>query len=145
MAVPKLIEQFNLRSRLRFNIDAGQIWLDENRMLLLHAKALGALRRELFDSLGARRAQSLLLRMGFVSGQQDAELARKLYGEGDNYDVFRIGPELHAFEGLVRATITEAEIDWEKGSFFGEVEWEGSWEAESHTHHFGPGDGGRTS
>ncbi|MCB1741099.1 MAG: sigma 54-interacting transcriptional regulator [Gammaproteobacteria bacterium] len=140
MAVPKLIEQFNLRSRLRFNIDAGQIWLDENRMLLLHAKALGALRRELFDSLGARRAQSLLLRMGFVSGQQDAELARKLYGEGDNYDVFRIGPELHAFEGLVRATITEAEIDWEKGSFFGEVEWEGSWEAESHTHHFGPGD-----
>ncbi|ENO79330.1 sigma54-dependent activator protein [Thauera sp. 27] len=140
MAGDRLIERFNLRSRLRFNIDAGQIWLDESRMLLLHAKAFGALRRELFDTLGARRAQGLLLRMGFVSGQQDADLAAKLYGEGDNYDVFRIGPELHAFEGLVKANITNAKIDWEAGSFFGEVDWEGSWEAESHTQMFGPGD-----
>lgn len=140
MAGERLIERFNLRSRLRFNIDAGQIWLDESRMLLLHAKAFGALRRELFDTLGARRAQGLLLRMGFVSGQQDADLAAKLYGEGDNYDVFRIGPELHAFEGLVKATITDARIDWEAGSFVGEVDWEGSWEAESHMQMFGPGD-----
>jgi len=122
MAEQRLIEQFNLRSRLRFNIDKGQIWLDENRMLLLHARAMGALRKELFDSLGPRRAQGLLLRMGFMSGQQDADLASKLYGVGDNYDVFRIGPELHAFEGLVKAEITQADIDWEAGSFFGEVE-----------------------
>ena len=52
MTQKKLIEQFNLRSRLRFNVDQGQIWLDENRMLLYHARAMGALRRELFDSLG---------------------------------------------------------------------------------------------
>jgi DNA-binding NtrC family response regulator len=139
MAGQRLIEQFNLRSRLRFNIDQGQIWLDENRMLLMHARAMGALRKELFDSLGVHRAQGLLLRMGFVSGQQDAELAYKLYGSGDNYDVFRIGPELHAFEGLVRATITQADIDWEAGSFFGEVEWDNSWEAESHLQQFGSG------
>ncbi|MCH9829430.1 MAG: sigma 54-interacting transcriptional regulator [Gammaproteobacteria bacterium] len=132
MVAQRLIEKFNLRSRLRFDIDNGHIWLDENRMLLLHAKAFGALRRELFDTLGVRRAQGLLLRMGFVSGQQDAEFAHKLYGAEDNYDVFRIGPELHAFEGLVKATITEAKIDWEQGSFFGEVDWAGSWEAESH-------------
>lgn len=133
------IEQFNLRSRLRFNIEKGQIWLDENRMLLLHARAMGALRKELIDTLGQRRAQGLLLRMGFVSGQQDADLAAKLQGVGDNYDVFRIGPELHAFEGLVKAEITKAEIDWEAGSFFGEVEWEDSWEAESHIQQFGVG------
>lgn len=139
MPEQRLIEHFNLRSRLRFNIEKGQIWLDENRMLLLHARAMGALRKELFDSLGPRRAQGLLLRMGFMSGQQDAELASKLYGAGDNYDVFRIGPELHAFEGLVKAEITQAEIDWEAGSFFGEVEWEGSWEAESHMQQFGVG------
>ena len=92
MAEQKLIEQFNLRSRLRFNVDEGQIWLDENRMLLLHARSMGALRRELFDSLGAERAKGLLIRMGFASGQQDAELAKKLLGAGDPYDVFRIGP-----------------------------------------------------
>ena len=130
MADHRLIEHFNLRSRLRFDIDAGQIWLDESRMLLLHAKALGALRRELIDSLGAKQAQGLLFRMGFAAGQQDADLASKLLGEGDNYDVFQIGPELHGFEGLVKSTILEADIDWEEGSFFGEVVCENSWEAE---------------
>jgi len=140
MSAPPLIEQFNLRSRLRFNLEAGRIWLDENRMLLLHAKALGALRRELFDTLGAARARGLLLRMGFTSGQQDAELARKLVGEGDDFDVFRIGPQLHAFEGLVKVTVKDAAIDWSRRVFRGEAEWEGSWEAESHLQSFGPGD-----
>ena len=140
MAEQKLIEQFNLRSRLRFNVDEGQIWLDENRMLLLHARSMGALRRELFDSLGAERAKGLLIRMGFVSGQQDAELAKKLLGAGDPYDVFRIGPELHAFEGLVKATIVQADLDWERGSFAGEVDWRNSWEADSHLQLFGIGE-----
>ena len=140
MAEQKLIEQFNLRSRLRFNVDEGQIWLDENRMLLLHARAMGALRRELFDSLGAERAKGLLIRMGFASGQQDAELAKKLLGAGDPYDVFRIGPELHAFEGLVKATIVQSDLDWERGSFAGEVDWRNSWEADSHLQLFGIGE-----
>lgn len=137
MAVLQLIERFNLRSRLRFDIEAGQIWLNESRMLLLHAKAFSAMRRELYDSLGAKRAQGLLFRMGFAAGQQDADLASKLIGEGDNYDVFQIGPELHAFEGLVRSRITDAQIDWEQGSFFGEVECSNSWEAEAHLQQFG--------
>ncbi|MCM2329918.1 MAG: sigma 54-interacting transcriptional regulator [Pseudomonas sagittaria] len=140
MAVQRVIERFNLRSRLRFDIDAGQIWLDESRMLLLHAKALGALRRELIDSLGAKQAHGLLFRMGFAAGEQDADRASKLLGEGDNYDVFSIGPELHAFEGLVKSTITESQIDWEQGTFFGEVECENSWEAESHLQQFGVGE-----
>lgn len=140
MAQQKLIEQFNLRSRLRFNVDDGQIWLDENRMLLLHARSMGALRRELFDSLGAERAKGLLIRMGFASGQQDAELAKKLLGAGDPYDVFRIGPELHSFEGLVKATIVKADLDWERGSFAGEVDWHNSWEADSHLQLFGISD-----
>ncbi|WP_138436930.1 sigma-54-dependent Fis family transcriptional regulator [Marinobacter shengliensis] len=139
MSKKQLVEQFNLRSRLKFNIDEGNIWLDENRMLLLHASAFGALRTELIQSLGVLRAKGLLLRMGFESGQRDAELARKLIDSGEPYDVFRIGPLLHAFEGLVKAEITSAEIDWDKGVFNGAVDWEGSWEAESHIQTFGIG------
>ncbi|MDE3011000.1 MAG: sigma 54-interacting transcriptional regulator [Pseudomonadota bacterium] len=133
------IEQFRLRSRLRFLLDRGEIWLDENRMLLLHARSMGALRRELFDSLGEERARGLLVRMGFASGRQDAELAKKLLGSGDPGDVFRIGPELHAFEGLVRAEIVQADFDWEHGSFSGAVDWAQSWEADSHLQQFGLG------
>ncbi|MDI4665642.1 sigma 54-interacting transcriptional regulator [Xanthobacter autotrophicus] len=139
MAKSKLIEQFDLRSRLRFDLNNAHIWLDESRMLLLHTQAFGALRRELFDTLGARRAQGLLLRMGFAAGRQDADLARKLTGAGSPYEVFRIGPELHAVEGVVKANITRADIDWEKGTFNGEVELENSWEAESHMRLFGKG------
>ena len=140
MTRQKLIEQFNLRSRLRFNVERGEIWLDENRMLLLHARSMGALRRELFDSLGEERARGLLVRMGFTSGQQDAELAKTLLGSADPYDVLCIGPELHAFAGLVRAKIVKSELDWERGSFTGEVVWENSWEADSHLQQFGIGD-----
>lgn len=140
MAKSKLIEQFDLRSRLRFDLDNAHIWLDESRMLLLHTQAFGALRRELFDTLGARRAQGLLLRMGFAAGRQDADLARKLTGAGAPYEVFRIGPELHAVEGVVKANITRADIDWDDGTFDGEVELENSWEAESHLQLFGKGD-----
>ncbi|NMG43037.1 AAA domain-containing protein [Aromatoleum toluvorans] len=136
----KLIEQFNLRSRLRFNVDSGQIWLGENRMLMFHAQAFGALRKELFDSLGAKRAKGLLLRMGFASGRHDAELAGKLSNQLNAYNAFQIGPELHAFEGLVKPTILDAKIDCEQGTFCGEVLWENSWEAESHVQHFGVGD-----
>ncbi|WP_068804299.1 sigma-54-dependent Fis family transcriptional regulator [Thauera phenolivorans] len=137
MTQQRLIEQFNLRSRLRFNLESGHIWLGESRMLMFHAQAFGALRRELFDTLGVKRARGLLLRMGFASGTQDADLASKLAGECDPYDAFRIGPELHAFEGLVKATILDAKIDWERGTFFGEVAWENSWEVESHLQSFG--------
>lgn len=140
MTRQKLIEQFNLRSRLRFNVERGEIWLDENRMLLLHARSMGALRRELFDSLGEERARGLLVRMGFTSGQQDAELAKTLLGSADPYDVLCIGPELHAFAGLVRAKIVKSELDLERGSFTGEVLWENSWEADSHLQQFGIGD-----
>lgn len=135
-----LIEQFNLRSRLRFNIESGQIWLDENRMVLLHAKALGRMRREMFEALGEDGARGVLIRMGFAAGQQDAELARSLIGEGDPFDVFRIGPELHAFEGVVKPTIIRKEIDWKNGRFSGEVMLENTWEAESHIQHFGISD-----
>lgn len=131
MAEQRLVDPLNLRSLLRFNGDAGRIWLDGNRMLLLHAKAMAALRRELFATLGPHRAAGVLVRTGFVTGREDADIARKLFGEGDDYDVFNVGPVLHRLEGIVQATITNADFDWEAGIFCGTVELRGSWEAEA--------------
>ena len=42
----------DLRSLVRFCADKGMIWLDEHRMILMHAAAMSALRKELIDSLG---------------------------------------------------------------------------------------------
>ncbi len=137
---PQPSEQFiDPLSRLRFDVESGHIWLDEHRMLLLHTRALGAFRKELLDSLGAERARGLLVRMGFASGQQDAELAKKLVGAGTLEDVFLLGPRLHMIEGVARVSIVKSDLDLANGRFYGEFIWENSWEAETHVQDFGIG------
>lgn len=137
----KLIERFDLRTKLRFDIDNAQITLDENRVVLMHVKAFDELRSELYSILDEKQVQGLLFRMGLASGKQDAELATKLLGEGDHLDVFKIGPELHAFEGMVKATMTDVEFNFAEGLFNGTVVCENSWEAEYTLRHHGPKDG----
>lgn len=127
-----LIERFNLRSRFSFETEKGQIWIDQSRLVMLHAKALARLRSEMIEQLGASRARSVFWRMGFEGGQQDAKMAAKHLGQAEDYEVFCIGPALHAMEGVVHAHIVEADIDWEKGTFDGSVHWTNSWEAQAH-------------
>ncbi len=127
-----LIAQFDLQGRLQFASAKGQIWIDQSRMVLFHVKGLAKLRREMVEQLGLNRARSMFWRMGFECGRQDAKLAAKHIGHADDYDVFCIGPALHALEGVTQAHIVEADIDWEKGSFDGFVHWISSWEAQAH-------------
>ena len=42
----------DLRSHVHFDAETGQIWLNENRMLLVHAEAQALLRKKLIDTLG---------------------------------------------------------------------------------------------
>ncbi len=131
----------SLRSLIRFESSSGLIWLDQSRMVLLHTGALGALRRELLESLGEQRARGLLLRMGFVSGQRDAQLARKLRPNPvDQVESFATGPLLHALEGVVKVSVVKLDIDIQRGRFYGEYVWENSWECESHVRESGYSD-----
>lgn len=136
-----LIERFDLQGRLEFAPAKGQIWFDQSRMVLFHAKALAKLRREMIEQLGSSRARALFWRMGFECGRQDAKVAAKHQGHADDYEVFCIGPALHALEGVTQAHIVEAEIDWENGSFDGFVHWKESWEAQAHIAEALPVDG----
>ncbi len=127
----------DLRSRLRFCAETGQIWLHEHRMLLVHAEAQASLRRELVDTLGMDRARGLLTRMGYAAGMRDFELARtRAGGEGD-VEAFIAGPQLHMLEGIVKVSTVSLEYDRKAGSFYGEFIWENSWESEWHKHHYG--------
>ncbi|MGH8808541.1 MAG: XylR N-terminal domain-containing protein, partial [Noviherbaspirillum sp.] len=100
----------NPLSLLRFNTESGHIWLDENRMLLVHARALAALRKELFNSLGVERARGLLVRMGFVSGERDGEWAARQRLSGVSTEqAFAHGPALHGIEGAV--SVTQVALD----------------------------------
>lgn len=130
-----------LLSLLRFNAGSGHIWLDEQRMLLLHAQAFRELRRALLDSLGVERARALLVRMGFASGQRDGELAVKERRAGmRTEDAFMLGPRLHSIEGIVHVEKVHLEMDLATRHFYGEFIWENSWECEAHVADFGYGE-----
>ncbi len=131
----------NPLSLLHFNAASGHIWLDEQRMLLLHARALGALRKELFDSLGVQRTRGLLVRMGFASGLRDGELAvKRRQGGMETQAAFMLGPQLHGAEGAVQVDPVQLEIDLKAGHFLGEFLWRNSWEDEAHVADFGVGE-----
>jgi two-component system response regulator HydG len=127
----------DLRSHVHFDAETGQIWLNENRMLLVHAEAQALLRKELIDTLGMERARGLLTRMGYASGVRDAELARKQSQSADDMEAFMTGPKLHTLEGIVRVTPIRLEMDRPRGAFYGEFLWEHSWEGQWHRHYFG--------
>jgi len=125
----------DLSARLRFCPKDGRIWLDEQRMLLLHLSALAGLRHELVTSLGVPAARGLLTRMGYTSGCKDAQLAKRL--RGNSVQAFLAGPQLHALEGIVSVETIRAEVDLEAGHHYGEFIWHCSSEVDAHFAAFG--------
>ena len=137
--IPGLPDFHDLSERLKFSPKDGRIWLDDIRMMMLHAGSMGALRSELIESLGVNKARALLTRTGYVSGAQDAELASKLRPGADFFDVFSVGPQLHALEGIVSVEPVRLEADVAKGKFYGEFLWHDSIEDEIHIEKYGIG------
>lgn len=126
-----------LTARLRFLPEAGQIWLDDQRMILVHAETMGSLRQELIETLGRDRARGVLTRMGYASGQRDAAFARRLMPDATDSELLLLGPQLHTLEGIVNVKAAALEIDIQQGLFAGDFIWENSFEAAVHSAAFG--------
>lgn len=129
----------DLMSRLHFSPADGRIWLDEQRMLLVHTGAMGTLRRELIESLGLDAARGLLTRMGYNSGALDAELARRVRPDNSITEMFTVGPQLHMLEGMTAVEPVRLEIDVERGTYYGEFIWKNCAEDEEHVRIYGIG------
>nr|AFP97332.1 phenol degradative gene activator [Arhodomonas sp. Seminole] len=130
--LPELAAQFNLCFR------SGHIYLEGQRMVLLHTGALGALRRELVDTLGLDRTRGVLTRMGYASGKRDAEMARQLLPHASDEDLMNLGPQLHSLEGIAHVIPIRFDIDVAGGRYSGDFLWEDSFEAAVHLETFGP-------
>lgn len=128
----------DLRRLIHFSAHDGRIWLAGQRMLLLHAGALGALRRELMQTIGREATRRLLLRAGFAAGQSDALLARQVRAGAALFDMFAVGPQLHMLEGAVQVTPEHFEYDGERNHYRGIYRWDHSWEVDAHVRDFGP-------
>jgi len=135
---PTLPPDADLRGLIQFSSDDGRIWLAGQRMLLLHAASLGALRREMLHSVGPEYTRRMLMRAGYASGERDALLARQIRPEASVFEAFAVGPQLHRLEGAVCATPEVFEVDEQAGRLRCIVRWEHSWEAQMHVHEWGP-------
>lgn len=127
----------DLLAKIGFDPEQGKIWLDEQRMVLVHASVMGLLRKELVETFGIERTKGFLMRFGYHSGWKDAELAHKLRPDVSTTEAFFAGPQLHAIRGMVRVKPTYLDFDVEKGSFHGEFDWFDSYEADVHLQDFG--------
>ncbi len=126
-----------IQSRFRFSPESGQIWLDSQRMIMVHTAAMSSLRRELIESMGRERARGVLTRMGYASGVRDAQFIRSMYPDESDKELFELGPQLHNIEGIVKVTPVHFEMDVALNVCSGEFIWENSYEAEVHLEAFG--------
>ncbi|HQX07921.1 MAG TPA: sigma-54-dependent Fis family transcriptional regulator [Zoogloea sp.] len=125
--------------RLHFSTTDGRIWLDDQRMLLVHASALGMLRKEMIENLGMDVARGFMTRMGYHAGISDARLARKIRTRYSIQDMFAVGPQMHCLEGIGMSQAVRMECDVDKGTHYGEFLWTSPVEDEEHIRHFSIG------
>jgi DNA-binding NtrC family response regulator/predicted hydrocarbon binding protein len=129
----------DLAKRLRFAPQQGRIWLDDQRMMLMHISSLGALRQELIESLGKESARGLITRIGYQAGTRDAAMARKVRAGANSYDDFLAGPQLVSLEGIVHCEPLALDIDVGRGHYFGDFRLIDCSEAEAHIAAYGIG------
>jgi DNA-binding NtrC family response regulator len=122
---------------LDFDAVKGTIRLHQQRVVILSAAAMGLLRKELIETLGAATARRLLMRFGYADGYHDAVSLRDRAAASDPVEALRNGATLHTLEGIVRASVTRASYDEATGRFEAAIEWQSSYEAEQHVHHYG--------
>ncbi|MEN2397548.1 sigma-54-dependent Fis family transcriptional regulator [Pseudomonas halotolerans] len=129
----------DLTECLMFSPGDGRIWLNGARMLLIHNSGIGALRRELIESMGLARARGIMLRTGYHCGARDAALIKERFPEADILALFAAGPIIHAIEGAVKVEPVHFEFDMNLGTYYGEFLWHHSSEDDEHIAHFGIG------
>lgn len=129
----------DLFTYLHFDPAQGHIWLAGKRMMLIHARAFGLMRREVIDALGLEKARGIFTRQGYHSGALDAENAAGLRPHATIDDMFAVGPELHTLQGMVRAEPLHVQFNVARGEFSAEYLWHGSSECEAHLETCGSG------
>ncbi|MBN3862198.1 sigma 54-interacting transcriptional regulator [Pseudomonas frederiksbergensis] len=117
----------------------GRIWLNDQRMLLLHSSSFGALRREIIERQGLEQTRGLFTRTGYLSGARDARLIRERWPDADAAAVFSAGTRLHTLEGMTKVEPLHFKFDADSGFYEGEFLWHHSCEADEHIAAFGIG------
>jgi DNA-binding NtrC family response regulator len=125
-------QEFQLPDLVEFRRGDGQILFHNERVVVMSAAAMGALRRELIVALGLEAARRLLFRFGFANGYRDAVSLRAGLQWADPLEGVRMGAMLQGVEGAVHADLAHLTLDPVSHRFEAECLWRHSYEAEQH-------------
>ena len=92
----------DLKELLQVDAAGGVLRFGTERVLLLDAVALGLLRRELIETLGATAARAVLTRFGYAHGWRTADNLRTAFPWDNEAEWRHAGGRLHTLQGLVR-------------------------------------------
>lgn len=130
----------DLLDKIHFDTEHGQIWFEENRMLLMHTSMLGFLRKDLYQMLGLERTKHFFIRCGYQTGMRDAEVTSRLRPNLTEAEAFMAGPQMHGIRGMVKVEVNALKLDRAQKKFYADFNWHNSFEAEVHLSEFGPSD-----
>jgi len=123
---------FNLPENIKFDFANGITSFQNNRLVILSAKAMGILRRNIIEKIGVENAKNLLYKFGYQNGYSDFMEMKLNYKFDTPDDLLASGPTIHTWEGIVQATTKELRVDHRTKEFYFTGIWKNSWEAEQH-------------
>ncbi|BAL25225.1 PAS domain S-box protein [Azoarcus sp. KH32C] len=133
-------DELDFHSLVEFAPERGAIQFSGRRAILLHTDAMGALRKELVETLGVDIAKVILTRYGFSCGHEDAGLLPGFMNPDTTEEFVRGGPRVHMFSGIAEVETHSVEVDRERGRYRMSGYWRRSYEAEQHLRLFGRSD-----
>jgi hypothetical protein len=95
-------------------------------MVIFSADSIGLLLSEIINVGGLRMAQVFMRRFGEAAGRDDARLLKKEFRPDTDLDWIAMGPNIHTWEGIVKATPSALEYDRSTGKFFMQGTWDNS-------------------
>lgn len=130
---------FDFRTQLQFDFDAGITSFMDSRLVVFDANAIGLLRHQMIQTFGPEQARSFFLSLGYNNGYSDFMQMKTYFDLDSEMDLLASGPVIHTWEGIVNATPSEIRFDRETGEFFFTGVWTNSYEAEQHLFYNEPG------
>ncbi len=127
-------KDFGLNDLLTVDRSNGTVHLMGHRALIFDAVALGLLRKELIDSLGAYAARAILTRFGYAHGWRVAEVLRSQFPA--IFSDAQAGACTHEISGITHIVDFKS-TDGDGDAPLIEATWSNSYEVEQHLLHFG--------
>lgn len=128
---------FNLQQAIKLDPNTGIATFSKHRIVIFDADSIGRLMQEMIDIGGTNTAKVLMRRFGEANGHSDARLLKEEFAPDDDMNWIALGPTIHTWEGIVKATPTALEYDRATGKFFMQGTWENSFIAEQYIKIYG--------